>query len=353
MSHEVETMAWANEVPWHRLGRKVEDNLTPDQILRVADLDWNVNMKPVEWTNAEGISQKDEKYFSLVRDAHTRIDGTFVPEQILSSGLTNQYKPIQNLRMAKFFDEYIKSGVATMETAISLFNGKIVILVAKTNENFELAGGDKIEQYLIFASYHTGRDQVKIRSSKTRVVCNNTFSASLRENAQVQGLISHRYDFTNSIETQVKYDLGISLEQMKEFKEKTEFLATKKLKEKDLLNYLLVVYQPELLKEKSFDMSKMFDKGYEFKPSMNVNRSYGAFHDKFENNGKTYKLQNTGNDLKSCYNDTWWKAFNSVTYNEDHLRGGNSKDEHRTKRALLENNSIKTKALDVALELAA
>ena len=352
MSHEVETMAWANEVPWHRLGRKVEDNLTPDQILRVADLDWNVNLKPVEWTGVDGISRKDEKWKSLVRDAHTRIDGTFVPEQVLSSGLTDKYKPIQNIRMAKFFDEYIKNGVATMETAISLFEGKIVVLVAKTNENFELAGGDKIEQYLYCASYHTGRDQVKIRSSNTRVVCNNTFSFSLRENAQVQGLISHRYDFTNSIEQQIKSDLGISLEQMKEFKEKTEFLATKKLKENDLLNYLLVVYQPELLQNKNFEMAKMWDKGYEFKPSKNVNNSYGAFHDKFENNGKTYKLENTGNDLKSCYDDTWWKAFNSVTYNEDHLRGGNSRDEHRTKRALLENSSIKTKALDVALELA-
>ena len=352
MSHEVETMAWANEVPWHRLGRKVEDNLTPDQILRVADLDWNVNLKPVEWTGVDGISRKDEKWKSLVRGAHTRIDGTFVPEQILSSGLTDQYKPIQNLRMAKFFDEYIKSGVATMETAISLFNGKIVILVAKTNENFELAGGDKIEQYLYCASYHTGRDQVKIRSSNTRVVCNNTFSASLRENAQVQGLISHRYEFTNSIETQVKHDLGISVEQMKEFKEKTEFLATKKLKDKDLLNYLLVVYQPELLQNKNFEMAKMWDKGYEFKPSKNVNNSYGAFHDRFTSDGKTYKLENTGNDLKSCYDDTWWKAFNSDTYNEDHLRGGNSRDEHRTKRALLENSSIKTKALDVAVELA-
>ena len=155
MSHEVETMAWANEVPWHRLGRRIGDDATPDQILRVADLDWNVNMKPVEWTNAEGISQKDEKYFSLVRDAHTRIDGTKVPEQVLSSGLTDQYKPIQNSRMAKFFNEYIDNGVATMETAISLFNGKIVVLVAKTNENFELAGGDKIEQYLYCASYHT------------------------------------------------------------------------------------------------------------------------------------------------------------------------------------------------------
>ena len=352
MSHEVETMAWANEVPWHRLGYQIGDDATPEQILRVADLDWNVNMKPVQWTNAVGESQESEKYFSLVRESHTRQDGTIVPEQILSSGLTDQYKPIQNMRMAKFFNEYIDNGVATMETAMSLFGGRIVILVAKTNENFELAGGDKIEQYLYCASYHTGRDQVKVRSSSTRVVCNNTFSASLRENAAVQGLISHRYDFTTSIEKQVKEDLGISVEQMKAFKEKTEFLATKKLKENDLLNYLLVVYKPELLKEKNFNVSKLMSDGYEFKPNMNVNRSYGAFHDTFEQNGKTYKLKNTGNDLKSCFDDTWWKAFNSVTYNEDHLRGGNTRDEHRTKRALLENNSIKTKALDVALELA-
>jgi hypothetical protein len=310
-------------------------------------------MKPVEWKNADGIYQQSDKYFSLVRDAHTRIDGEQIPEQVLSSGLTDQYIPIQNSRIAKFFDEYIKNGVATMETAMSLFNGRIVILVAKTNEKFELAGGDKIEQYLYCASYHTGRDQVKIRSSNTRVVCNNTFSYSLRENAKVQGLVSHRYEFTSSIEQQVKEDLGINIEQMKEFKEKTEFLASKKLKENDLLNYLLVVYQPELLKEQSFNVSKLMSDGYEFKPNMNVNRAYGAYHDTFEQNGKTFKLENTGNDLSSCKDDTWWKAFNSITYNEDHLRGGATRDEFRTKRALLENNSVKSKALDVALELAA
>jgi len=352
MSHEVETMAWANEVPWHRLGREVSDDLNPSQILRIADLDWQVNLKPVEWTNAKKITQKDKKYKSLVRSAHTRIDGTNVPEQILCTGLTDEYKPIQNSRIADFFKEYIENGVATMETAISLFDGHIVILMAKTNENFELAGGDKIEQYLYCASYHTGRNKLRIRSSNTRVVCNNTFSASLRENVAIKGLISHRIEFTDSIEKQVKEDLGISVEQMRKFKEQSELLASKKLKENDLLNYLLVVYQPELLKEKSFDMSKMFDKGYEFRPSMNVNRSYGAFHDTFESDGKTHKLENTGNDLASCKDDTWWKAFNAVTYNEDHLRGGSKRDEFRTERALLENSSIKAKALDTALELA-
>ena len=49
MAHEVETMAWANDVPWHGLGRKVDSDLTPDQILLHDDLDWKVQMKPVQW----------------------------------------------------------------------------------------------------------------------------------------------------------------------------------------------------------------------------------------------------------------------------------------------------------------
>ena len=118
------------------------------------------------------------------------------------------------------------------------------------------------------------------------------------------------------------------------------------------MNYLLIVYQPELLKENNFNVSKLMADGYEFKPNMNVNRSYGAFHDTFESEGKTHKLENTGNDLASCKDDNWWKAFNAVTYNEDHLRGGSKRDEFRTERALLENSSIKAKALDTALELA-
>ena len=45
MSHEVETMAYANEVPWHGLGVQVSDNLTPAQMLEAAGLDWKVEKK--------------------------------------------------------------------------------------------------------------------------------------------------------------------------------------------------------------------------------------------------------------------------------------------------------------------
>ena len=45
MSHEVETMAYANETPWHGLGTPVADTLTPKEMLQAAGLDWKVEKK--------------------------------------------------------------------------------------------------------------------------------------------------------------------------------------------------------------------------------------------------------------------------------------------------------------------
>jgi len=356
MAHGVETMAWANDVPWHGLGRKVNSDLTPDQILLHADLDWKVQKKPVQWTTQNNVIMSSDKYFSLVREAHERIDETLVPEQIVSTQwVTDQYNIIQNSRQAEFFKEYIDSGMATMETAISLFGGRIVLLMAKTNNSFELAGGDKIEQYIYFANYHSGRDKARIRSSNIRVVCNNTLSASLRSGAKVDGLISHRVDFTNDLEQQFKEDHGIATSQMTTYQEKLEKLASKKIKENDLINYCLMVYQPELLKDKNFSFKKFKSDSQDFKVNANVKRSFNAFHDIYESNGKIHKLKNTGNDLKSVKDDNLLKVFNAISYNESHLKGGSSDKaiQMRTQEVLLSDTTITDKALDIGLSLVA
>jgi hypothetical protein len=53
-------------------------------------------------------------------------------------------------------------------------------------------------------------------------------------------------------------------------------------------------------------------------------------------------------------NDTLWKAFNCITYNEDHLRGGSDNVDSRLKNNFFTNgkDNIKTKAMNTALELA-
>ena len=53
MAHAVETMAYAGQVPWHGLGTKVEGDLTPQEFMKEAGLDWEVVSVPA-YANYKG-----------------------------------------------------------------------------------------------------------------------------------------------------------------------------------------------------------------------------------------------------------------------------------------------------------
>ena len=56
MAHEVETMAYANQVPWHGLGVPVRDDMTPNEMLEAASLNWTVSKRPAYTMNMIEIS---------------------------------------------------------------------------------------------------------------------------------------------------------------------------------------------------------------------------------------------------------------------------------------------------------
>ena len=47
MSANVETMMYVREVPWHGLGTMVAEAPTSKDALRLADLDWKVEGRPI------------------------------------------------------------------------------------------------------------------------------------------------------------------------------------------------------------------------------------------------------------------------------------------------------------------
>ena len=119
MAHNVETMAWANDIPWHGLGVEVESNLTPLQMLEAADLNWTVSKRPSytiatpDWTEDVELIQAEDTYH-IVRDS----DNTIL------SHCGKNYVPFQNERVFEFFKRFTEAGQMTMETAGSLRNGK-------------------------------------------------------------------------------------------------------------------------------------------------------------------------------------------------------------------------------------
>ena len=210
MSHEVETMSYSGEIPWHGLGVPVSNDLTPVQMMEKASLNWDVK-KYTTYCEVGGKRIKAPQK-ALVRVSDAKVL-TMVGED---------WNPVQNSEAFDFFSEFVLSGDMEMHTAGSLKGGTMVWALAKVKDSFEILGGDRVDSYLLFSNPHMYGKSIDIRFTPIRVVCNNTLTMSLGQKAQVAYKAGHRSIFNPE---QVKEALGIASKKFAKYKEMAEFLA--------------------------------------------------------------------------------------------------------------------------------
>ena len=317
----------------------IDQNLNCSQLMRNAGVDWTVNKVPVQATIDDKVITSD-KLFSLVKSDDNKI---------LVSGLTKQYHTMQNEKLAQLGDYFSNIAGVSFEHCFNYKDDKAITFLANTGGEFKIGSGDKsevVKNYLMLTNFHTGRDKTKINTTNIQPVCENTFLQALSDIEQFYIGITHRIEFNDGLEQLVYRKIKDALKSNEVYKEQAEQLNSYSLTESDMLKYFILVYNPKLIAD--YDKSK---KDYSFFNDISGNKQikscYGVWHDTYENNGNTYKLENTGNDVRE---DTLWKAFNCITYNEDHLRSGD-----RLSNTFITNgkDNIKTKAMETALEMAA
>ena len=342
MAHNVETMAWANEVPWHGLGVQVDNNLTPLQMQEAAQLDWTVSKRPsytidaAAWSEDVGIMQTPNT-FHIVRDS----DNTVL------SHCGRDYIPIQNEDVFKFFKRFTEAGHMTMETAGSLKNGGEIWGLAKISEDFELAGDDLIKGYLLINQPHIVGKSMTIKLTPIRVVCNNTLTMALQQGGTASFRMPHVREFGTDVIQAAEEALGLSAQAMTEFRTNSTLLSKAKAKHSDVLDYVAEIYQPQMIAEyRNEQLLRESGKaiGEQAPLIERLNKFPSLVVDALE--------QSPGANLKSA-RGTWWGALNAVTYVEDHLR-----------ESQIEGNALhsawfgaaanrKSKALSLALQRAA
>ena len=344
MSKKIENFEWTSLIDLTGKGlsqyNAVGQNLNCSQLMRNAKLDFTVSLEPVEFTNTSGQKITDKKLKSLVKN----------DEEVLVSGLTDQYHPMQNESLARLGDHFAEKANLSFEHCFSYDNDKAITFLANTGGSFNI-GDDKVNNYLIFNNFHTGRDKSKINTTNINIWCSNTFLQALRDKEQFMISITHRIEFNSDLEQIVKSKIDQALQSNEQYKEQAISLNGKQITESEMLKYFVLVYNPQLVNE--FEKAGMTHKAFNDVTGSGmtqIKRCYGVYNDMFESNGKTYKLQNTGNHVRK---DTMWKAFNCVTYNEDHLRGGSDNGDSRLKNTFTMNgaDNIKTRAMNTALEL--
>lgn len=310
MAHEIETMAYAGEVPWHGLGVKVDSNLSVDLMLAAAGLRWRVIKVPTFY-NVDGKSFKTGKSALIREDDHQ-----------FMSNVSDGWEPCQNNEAFAIFEEFVDRNELEMHTAGSLKNGKVVWGLAKMKDNFVLFDDDKTEQYLLLVNPHQFGQGIHVRSTPIRVVCNNTLSLSLGTASTVQATQNHRAKF--DVEG-MKETIGIAKLKLEKYYDMAKFISSKRYEEEKFKEFLGKVFPNYSSKEeKSSFLSRNAMRALEV-----VETQPGAEFGK----------------------GTWWQAFNAVTYLVDHELGRNN-DTRLESAWFGVNKDRKNKALELAVEYA-
>lgn len=312
MAHELEMlngqaqMVWHGKKPWHGLGKEVSNDLTPEEMLREAGLDWLVEKQDVVLASNHNIVLENK---ALVRSSDQKVLTMTGPN----------WNPVQNHEAFEFFNDFVLSGNMEMNTAGSLKEGKVVWALAKIKESFKVFMNDEVEGYLLFSNPHQFGKCIDIRFVAERVVCANTLSFALNENSKHQVKLNHWKKFNGDM---VKEILGISKDKLELFKHQAMFLGSKRYTKESLEQYFDKVYpltNPE-----------------EGKISRNAQKALEIIH-----------TQPGANFAEG----TFWQAMNTVTYMNDHVLGRNA-DSRLYSSWYGKGKLTKDRAVEVALKMA-
>ena len=174
MPAEIDSIMYAGEMPWHKIGTHVGDSpVKSDVAIKRAKLDWDVGLWRPYVVDDKGELIECENNWAVVRED---------TDSVLSI-VGNRYEPVQNTDAFSFFDEVIGKKTAMYEVAGSLDGGKKIWILAKLPQKTIVKIGkhkDVTNQYLLFASSHDGTGSVRMLYTPIRVVCMNTLTIALK-----------------------------------------------------------------------------------------------------------------------------------------------------------------------------
>jgi phage/plasmid-like protein (TIGR03299 family) len=323
MPATVQTMAYYRNVPWHGLGTRVPKDVTAENMIRAAGIDWKVELRPAR--GAQQINRKGEySRYEVIRVPRSSTKEA----EVLLGVVSRRYRPLQNLDAFEFFDPIVAEKKAYFETAGVIGGGERVWVMAKMPEAMQIVPGDECLKYLLLSNSHTGEGSVTVKFTSVRVVCQNTLLMAM-EDGQKAYRVRHSKKMQFRLEELSDF-LAITQEVFLKAEECFRRLAKIQIIEDRLERYFEAVYPRTIAqKEKREDPPR-----------------WGFLRRIFEEEAG---LQIPG------VRGTLWGAYNAVTRFEDYKQPQQEEvQDQRLERTWFGwGADIKVKALSKAKELAA
>lgn len=332
--HEIESLFYTNDVPWHGLGKKLQAPPTITEAITAAGLDWTVSTHPLFFVDPDAsvVSStpllKSTPRSAVIRDTDHSYLGC----------VGRDWTPLQNIDAFQFFQPYLESGQVELDTAGSLRHGKRVWILARIKgDPIEVAKDDPILSYFLLANGHDGTMAVTVGFMPIRVVCANTLAAALgSENAKSLRVI-HSQKVEENLEL-IQETVDMARRQFVASAELYAELAKRQINKEDFHRFVQQTFiHPKKLAALREDLKNAGVGG-----TIPAKRLIDKITPLFESG--------RGNDLPSV-RGTWWAAYNSISEYLAHERGS-SADVRVDSLWFGASNKANQRALKVATELA-
>ncbi len=328
MSHEIESIAFANEVPWHGLGVNVPSDISTDDMLVMAGLDWTVSQRPLYYPKEVGskIMQRAHGKYALTRDTDNK----------LFDITGERWNPVQNRDALDFFREYVAQGDMTLETAGSLRGGRFIWALARLGDDFKLGREDLVANYLLLMSPHQVGYSLLAYLTSVRVVCANTMACAIgydfKGKSNQNGFrMTHVRKFDDDAKAEARETLGLAREQITQFKELSETLSTKRITDEEVHQFWYEVIQEEqTVDEETGEVEE---------------------HPRLIKRFEDALLTAPGQQFDTC-KGTLWGACNAITYVVDHELGRGA-DSRLTSAWTGQGRAMKERAFTLAAQMVA
>lgn len=234
--HQVQSMAYMGNVPWHGLGEKLQRGESVDVWKKKAGMDWTIQAAPVEYRGG------DPAHGDLHSFPGQRVlfrSDTRRPLAVVS----NRFEVVQPSEVLEFYQDLVELGGFELETAGVLREGRKLWALARTGHTATLRGRDVVNGYLLLATACDGTLATTATFTSIRVVCNNTLAVALR-GAPGAVKVPHRTKFNQDA---VKQRLGVTVSSWDRFVSKLHGLSEQAVDEesaRDLLQRVMTYPLP-------------------------------------------------------------------------------------------------------------
>lgn len=249
MSHELTIrangkaeMAYTGAAAWHGLGQALAAGASIAEWQKAAGMDWTILSAMLEYAFTDPTGARQAFTFPG-RVALHRSD-TGAPLGIVSP----EYHPVQPADVLEFFRDVVADGVATLETAGTLFGGRKFWALAKMAETVigprDVTDPDRVGGYVLLVTSCDGTMQTEARKTSVRVVCRNTLALARAVKDRSVIRVGHREQWTQARAAKVRRDLGLAREEFEAFASVADTLARVKVTDAAAQDYVRRLLRP-------------------------------------------------------------------------------------------------------------